>query len=321
MTWRRLMTSLTIAMLALAGAAPEGQAIDYEHLKTAVIVGEPNADNLAPVAAAGLDGVETNAWNVTPQQAAASRAAAEALGLRIHSVLFGWANFNNDDAAAVDGDVANVTTALRAAQAYGADALLLVPCRVGGLAMPEPWNFKATFDPVTGMVSAVADGDNAAYADYIAAQNKAWETSSRAIRRLIPIAEETGVIIALENVWNDLWLDPHLFAAFVKSFQSPWVGAYFDLGNMTRYTYAPAQDWVRALGDSLVKCHVKDFKLNPNGQGGDWADPLDGSVNWPEVRRALAEVNYLDWLTIEGSGGLGLPETQRRLALIGAGGE
>ena len=83
---------------------------------------------------------------------------------------------------------------------------------------------------------------------------------------MIPAAEKAGVRIAIENVWNNLWVKPELHANFVASFQSPWVRAYFDIGNHVKY--APPQDWIRTLGKLLAKCHVKDFKLDPDGHGG-----------------------------------------------------
>ena len=83
--------------------------------------------------------------------------------------------------------------------------------------------------------------------------------------------------------------------------------------------YAPTVEWVRTLGKLIVKLHVKDFKLNENGQDGKWANIRDGSVDWPLVRRELDKVGYNGWATIEGSGGLSLEEKSKRLDLIIAG--
>ena len=44
----------------------------------------------------------------------------------------------------------------------------------------------------------------------------------------------------------------------------------------------------------------------------------DGSVEWPEVRKALDEANYNGWGTIEG-GSLPLEELNKRFDLIVAG--
>jgi len=137
------------------------------------------------------------------------------------------------------------------------------------------------------------------------------------VRKLIPVAEKTGVVIALENVWNNLWVKPAIFRNFVASFDNPWVQAYFDIGNHVKY--APSEEWIRVLGKLIVKCHVKDFKLNPNGHGGKFCDIRDGSVDWPIVRAQLDAIGYNGWMTIEGSGSLSLEEKNRRLDLIIAG--
>jgi hexulose-6-phosphate isomerase len=285
----------------------------YQHtLKKALIVGKPTAEALAPMRAAGFEGVE--AGIVSPEEAVECREMAEDMGMRVHSVLRGWAEFNHEDAAKVQETFDVTVAALRAAHGYGADAVLLVPCRIGGMAMPEPWNFRIHFDQGTGHLTQVVDGDNAPYAGFIAAHDHAVDTSAEQIRKLIPVAEETQVVIAVENVWNNLFLSPEHLASFVDSFASPWVKVYFDLGNHVKY--GPTEEWVRVLGDRIVKCHVKDFRLNPDGHGGDFVDIRDGSVDWPVVRQALDDVGYDGWMTIEGSGGLSLEEQNRRLDLI-----
>ena len=82
---------------------------------------------------------------------------------------------------------------------------------------------------------------------------------------------------------------------------------------------SPSEQWIRALGKLIVKCHVKDFKLNPDGHGGRFVDIRDGSVNWPLIRKELDKIGYSGWMTIEGSGGLSLEERSKRLDLIIAG--
>jgi hexulose-6-phosphate isomerase len=182
--------------------------------------------------------------------------------------------------------------------------------------IPEAWEFDICFDEKTGHVSQVAAGDNAKYAAYIEAQNQATEASRTAVEKLIPTAEKTGVIIALENVWNNLWVKPKFFAHFVASFKNPWVKAYFDIGNHVKY--APPEEWIQALGTLIVKLHVKDFKLNLDGRGGTWVHFPEGSVNWPLVRQGIDKIGYNGFLTIEETG-LPLAEFRRRLDLVIAG--
>jgi hexulose-6-phosphate isomerase len=126
------------------------------------------------------------------------------------------------------------------------------------------------------------------------------------------------VVIALENVWNNLWVKPAIFRSFVASFKSPWVKAYFDIGNHVKY--AAPEEWILQLEGLISKCHVKDFKLNPsdaNGEG-SFVNIRDGSVRWPVVRAALEKVGYSGWMTIEG-GDLSMAEHNQRLDAIIAG--
>jgi hexulose-6-phosphate isomerase len=279
------------------------------------LLGTPNEDALKQWKAAGFEGVEWTKSDVSPQEAAGIRKMVESLGMRVHSVLFGWGKFN-EGGPGMNETIEKIETALRAAQAFGADAVLVVPCRTGVTPMPEPWEFDIRFDEKTGHVKQVVAGDNSKYEKYIDAHNHAIDMSREGVKKLIPTAEKTGVVIALENVWNNLWVKPDIAANFVASFDSPWVRAYFDIGNHVKY--APPTDWIRALGKLIVKCHVKDFKLNPDGHGGSFCNIRDGSVDWPAVREALDEIGYNGWLSIEG-GDLSPQEHGKRLDLIVAG--
>lgn len=312
---RSAAASLGLCWPALSRAQDTASASFQTRLQKALILNKPTEAGLKQLKEAGFDGVEAGVLPVAEARECAK--VAERLGLRIHSVLRGWAEFNSPDPARVEASLKVTEDALRAAEAFGADAVLLVPCRIGGMPMPKPREFDIEFDPETGHLRRVVAGDNAPYADYIQAHNRAIDTSRQAVRRLIPLAEQTGVVLALENVWNNLWVQPAVFAQFVASFKSRWVKAYFDIGNHVQY--APPQDWIRTLGSLIAKVHVKDFKLSPTDPNtGSFVDIREGSVNWPVVRRALDEVGYSGWLTIEG-GKLSPQEASRRLDLIIAG--
>ena len=279
------------------------------------LIGVPNKEVFAAWKEAGFEGMETTKWQALPREAAAARETAESFGMRIHSVLFGWGKLNKSEAALSEG-VTKMEIALRAAHDYDADAVLFVPCRIGGMPIPRPRDFNIRFDEDSGHIEQVVAGDNSRYEKYIEAHNHAVDTSREGVKRLIPTAEQAGVVVALENVWNNLWVTPALFANFVASFDSPWVKAYFDIGNHVKY--APPQDWIRLLGKRIVKCHVKDFKLSADSNGGKFCNIREGSVDWPAVRKALEEIGYNGWMTIEG-GNLSLDEHDKRLDLIIAG--
>ncbi|MHC4214264.1 MAG: sugar phosphate isomerase/epimerase family protein [Planctomycetota bacterium] len=288
------------------------QSAPRMRLRKALVIPEPNEDTLKKVRDAGFDGFEALIAPVAEAQK--TRAIADGLGLRIHSVMFGWAKFNSDKNDQVNESISKMNEAIEAARAYGANTVLLVPGRIDIETTPKPWEFNVRFNRETGHLATVVDSGNDRYSKYIAAHNFAHEMFLAAINKLIPKARQAGVVIAIENVWNNMFVDPHHMAHFVDSFHSPYVRAYFDIGNHVKYS--PPEDWIRILGRRIIKCHVKDFKLKPDGQGGKFANIRDGSVDWPIVMAALRRIGYNGWMTIEESASLSLQERSKRLDLI-----
>ena len=210
-----LGTSALIGAGLMAGSSLS--AAEYKTTLKKSLIGKPTEATLKSWKAAGFDGIESNDKAVSLEDAKKARKMAEGIGMDIQSMLWGWANFNDKDSRKVKECIEQIEHSLRACQAYGAKALLLVPCRVGGMAMPKPWEFDIEFCEETLKVTKVAKGDNAKYEEYIAAQNYATEATTKAVKSLIGAAEKAGVVIALENVWNNLWVKPKIFKAFVES--------------------------------------------------------------------------------------------------------
>ena len=251
--------------------------------------------------AAGFPGVELSDKTVSLAEARAARQLAEARGLRIHSFMGGWQSFNAEDPAARQKAVEEAKRLIRVTAAYGAPVMLLVPGRVSNVKMPEPDRFDVSFDRQTLLVDRVAAGDNAPYAAYIAAQNAATRRATDAIRELLPVAAEEGVVLAIENVWNNLWVTPDFAAAFCRSFASPWVKFYFDIGNHTRY--CEATKWLAALSDQIVKMHIKDFWIDrAMPRHGEFVPIGKGSIDFKAVRRAIEKIGYSGWVSIESTG-------------------
>ncbi len=219
---------------------------------------------------AGFDAIEMQTV-VREDEAAEVRDAAKRTGLRIHSVMNmdHWRfPLSSSDPDVVSRSVAGMDTSLRNAALWSADAVLLVP---------------AVVDQTTS------------YRD-------AWMRSQQVIReRLLPLARELKVIVAVEEVWNKFLLSPLEFARYVDELDSPWLKAYFDVGNVVFYGYP--QDWIRSLGARIAKVHLKDFHLDrPNGRFA-WTNLGDGDIDWRDVRRAFDDVGYRGYFTTEVAGG------------------
>jgi len=314
---RQFLAGAAATSLSLLGS-PSAPAAFKTTLHRAKIIGKPDEKTVTDLKEAGFDGVEVSAI-LLGDEAKQAREIVEKAGLRVHSVLRGWAKFNSENAKDVSDSFEVTQNALRTAHALGAETILLVPCRVGGvgLPMPQPWEFDIEFDEKTGHVSRVVKGDNAPWARYIEAQNYATDSSKEQVKKLIPLAEELNVIIGLENVWNNLWVRPDLYKNFVASFNHPLIKAYYDVGNHVKYLI-PVHDWIHTLGPLIKKIHIKDYALAPDQHSGRFVHPRDGSIDWPKMRQALDDVGYNGWITLEDNG-LPLVEFRERLDKIIAG--
>jgi len=135
---------------------------------------------------------------------------------------------------------------------------------------------------------------------------QAYNTALQSVRELIPYAEETGMQIALENVWNNFLLSPVEARRFIDEINHPLVGWYFDVGNILRYGWP--EQWIRTLHSRIMKLHIKEFSrelMNTKGlREGFNVNLLEGDNNWPVVMKAVSDINHKGgWLTAEVSGG------------------
>jgi L-ribulose-5-phosphate 3-epimerase len=161
---------------------------------------------------------------------------------------------SSSDPSVVETSLAGMRTSLHNAKLWGADTVLLVP---------------AVVNPQTSYVDA-------------------WTRSQKQIRTLMPLVEELKVVIAMEEVWNKFLLSPLEMTKYIDEFQSPWIRAWFDVGNVMLYGYP--QDWIRTLDKRIAKVHLKDFKRRQDGYA--WVNLGDGDVDWSAVRAAFAETGY-----------------------------
>lgn len=133
----------------------------------------------------------------------------------------------------------------------------------------------------------------------------AWRRTQEEIRKALPLAEELQIKIAFENVWNMFLLSPLEFARYIDEFESPWVGAYFDVGNIVNYGWP--EQWIRSLGKRILKLDIKEYSRAVRDKEGPRAgfkvEIGEGDCDWPAVLAALDEVGYTGWCTAEVNGG------------------
>jgi hexulose-6-phosphate isomerase len=123
------------------------------------------------------------------------------------------------------------------------------------------------------------------------------------IKKVLPLAKETGIRIAIENVGNDFIMSPEQAVDYLNAIDSEWVGWHFDIGNAGRV--GPAERWIEVLGQRILKIHVKDYSAKPQDpatKGKLRPKLLDGDTNWPAVMKALDTAGYTGWAISEQPG-------------------
>lgn len=229
------------------------------------------AERLSLAGEAGFDGVDLDeAAGCTPEQA---RQAVCQSGVFVHNAI-NHAHWSQRLTSAKEEERAqgraNIEHCLRVAHAAGGSGVLIV---VG------------------------SGGDGPA--------EEIDERCRQEIKQLLPLAASLGQPILVENVWNKMHYDhdappeqtAERFVKFIDSFNSPWVGMYYDIGN--HWKYGQPGDWIRAFGYRCVKLDVKGFSRAAN----KFTEITEGDLPWDQVRQALDEIGFAGWATAEVGGG------------------
>jgi hexulose-6-phosphate isomerase len=219
---------------------------------------------------AGFLGVEMNSPGMDVEE---TKAAIAASGLPVDGTVCSthWKiRHSSPDASVRAQALANLKQAIRDTRAVGGHSVLLV----------------------------VGHGDDGPVSEI-------RPRSIENIRQALPLAAELGVSIVIENVWNhflynhegDSTQTAAEFVSYVDSFNSPWVGMQFDIGN--HWKYGPMGDWIRQLGKRVKKLDVKGFSR----QEGKFTQIGEGDIDFADVRKALIEIDYHGWVAAEVKGG------------------
>ena len=231
---------------------------------------KPNEKQMQKLKDLGFDGIEGSGpgLQIEPMKMACSK-----FKLPMHGVVYNkhWkVRLSDPNPEVREKSRIGLAQAMREAKGAGGTSVLLVPGRVKG-------------DQET--------------------HQHVWDRSIEQIRKLIPLASELKIHILIETVWNGFCYKPEQFRDYIDAINSPWVQAYYDIGNMQKY--GPSHKWIRILGKRTLKLDVKDW-----GSKNGFCPLGQGDVDWKKVRHELEQIEFRGWATREGNDG-GVENTAR----------
>ena len=264
---RRTFVKTSSAFAAMAGSTVSGDTASPRKIRKGIMyatieIKASVMDQFKAVKTAGFDGVEP----MSHMSQAEVLDAFKETGMSAASVCCAthWKNPLSDPSAEVRAvGLRGLEQALQDAKAYGATSVLLVPAVVS---------------------------KQVSYKD-------AYVRSQAEIRKALPMAQELGVKIAVENVWNHFLMSPLEAARYIDEFESNAIGWHFDVGNVI--TFGWPDQWIHILGKRIQKLHIKEYSLAKRDKTGPSSGFdvkfLEGSNDWPAIMKALDEVGYQGW--------------------------
>lgn len=124
-------------------------------------------------------------------------------------------------------------------------------------------------------------------------------------RSFIPLCEETGIKVCVENMWQkdlkrgyiieDVCSNAEMFAKYLDEIDSEWIIGCLDIGHCGLVGEEP-EEAIMTLGHDRVKAlHVHDNSYKAD----EHTIPGLGKINWSAVTESLAKIDYSGEFTYE----------------------
>lgn len=136
--------------------------------------------------------------------------------------------------------------------------------------------------------------------------NKSPEENAEVFQAFLPHAKACGVKIATENMWNWNSEEDHAapaacsdhdnFLRHIQAVNDPYLVACVDVGHAEmRGLHTSAAQMIRTLGAHVQALHIHDTDCHHDNH----QLPLTMKIDYDPILRALKEVNYAGFFTLE----------------------
>jgi len=127
---------------------------------------------------------------------------------------------------------------------------------------------------------------------YVSTEALWLENSVTTWQAFLPLAEEMGTLIALENVYET---EPGPLKALLQSFTSTSMRFCFDTGHFNAFAKAPLDEWIRELGPLTGQLHLHDN----HGATDEHLPVGEGNFPFHDLFRKLADIGQQPIITLE----------------------
>jgi len=223
----------------------------------------------------GFDGVEVlvdHVENSPESELKAARLQAFSMGLHIYSLSI-HNNFVMPSAEGREKEVERVREWLHKARALGADVMRIDSGR---------WRTVRSFDELMAR-----GGEEPAIEGYGENDAIAWVEES--VRKLLPTAEDLGIILGMENHWGISASAKNMVELF-QNVSSPYFRAILDTGNFIHDTY----EQIQMVAPYAALVHAKTYF-----GGGEWYS-LD--IDYDKIFSILRNAGFKGWVSLEYEG-------------------
>lgn len=244
----------------------------YWHFRSEKVPIETVIDKAADLGVEGVDvlhrqmsGEETAYLNTLKRHAFVNGIAL--VSLSIHQ------DFVDPDPAARQKDIDHTIKCIEICERMGIPCMRLNTGR---------WNTMGSFDDLMKArgIEPVLPGHT---------EDEGFKWCIDSIEKVLPKAEECGVLLALENHWG-LARTPEGLLRILDAIESPWLGALMDTGNFLEDPY----EELKMIAPRTVFVQAKTYY-----GGGEWYS-LD--LDYDRIAQILSDVDYAGYIALEFEG-------------------
>jgi sugar phosphate isomerase/epimerase len=130
-------------------------------------------------------------------------------------------------------------------------------------------------------------------------EGEAWGMVFSAFDEILPVAEESGMNLAVENVWGMLCRDFFTNRYLIDHYKSPYLGVNYDPSHDILAGHLDVGWIIENWGKNIKHVHLKDAVGIQEDRKFIFPLPGEGNVDWKSFHSALDRAGYKGPMSVE----------------------